>query len=97
MATKIFHISDPVELREISAFLKEGSTIALAAVWNAAINKGRKTKFDDTVFAVFSGGKKRTARIVRLLTDGQPISNVTLKYNQALKWCEEYLEQVDSM
>ena len=90
---KQYHIKTPEQLKEINQFAKEGSALNLAKIWTVKLRRDGASPWDGKVFALFSTERGRKAYIVRQSGAGMTI-NVSLKYNPALKWCEENLEPV---
>ena len=89
---KRYHIETPEQLRELASFTKEGSAEQIASTWSAKRRKAGKTPWDNDIYAVFIGGKNRKACIARKDANGNQTVFVWLKYNYALKWCEQNLK-----
>lgn len=94
MAAKRFHIAAPEQLRGLSAFVKDGKLDTLASVWAAMKRRNGPTRWDDRIYVGFSGDQSRTAEVVRVGTNDDVVRCATLKYNLALKWCEQHLRRV---
>ena len=82
MAAKRFHIARPDQLQSLVKYTKDNacSVARTARIWEAAKRRKGETRWDNGVYAGFSGDK--------LVQFG------TLKYNLALNWCEQHLRQV---
>lgn len=92
--TKQYHIETPEQLKEINAFAKSGSAAQMAAVWSAKLRKDGVSPWDKAIFAVFTTENRRKAFIGRKVGAGMTI-NTELKYNPALKYCEEHLKKTE--
>ena len=90
---KRYHIKSPEQLKELGAFLKEGDITNLVKVWTVKLRKDGVSPWDNAVFALFKTEHGRKAYICRKSGAGY-LLNYSLKYNPALKWCEEHLEKV---
>ena len=88
---KRYHIETPEQLRAVGEFAKEGDVKQVAAVWSAAKRKkDGKVPWDKAIHALFTGGRFRKAKIIR--EKGEcPVTLAVLKYNLALKWCDQNL------
>ena len=89
---KQYHIASPDQLKELNAFAKTGSAAALAAVWSTKLRKDGSSPWDQSIFAIFETENGRKAYIGRKSGAGMT-ANTSLKYNPALKWCEEHLKR----
>lgn len=94
MAAKRFHVSKPRELRALEEFLRTGSLRAMVTVWSAVARKHEKTSWDDAIYVGFSGDRARVAEVIRINPDGRIVYCATLRYNLALRWCEQNLRQI---
>ena len=90
---KRFHVPSPKELRALADFIKEGEIENAATVWSAKLRKAGSSPWDSSIYAVFYGGRNRSANVVRFGEKGRQMTFAKLKYNMALKWCEENLTQ----
>lgn len=92
---KRFLIKTPEQLTNLGAFLKDGDVTNLVKVWTVKLRKDGVSPWDGKVFALFCSDNGRKAYIGRKCGAGCTI-NYSLKYNPALKWCEEHLEPIAS-
>ena len=94
MAARKYHIETPDQLLQLAALTKSDHIIErMARVWGNAIRKNGKTRWDNAIFAEFSGDRTRIARIIRDGADGRPVDCANLRYNLALMWCEKHLKE----
>lgn len=93
MAAKRFHIATPEELRQLSAFVKDGKLDAMIRVWTVTIRKQGKSRWDDAIYIGFSGDRKRIAEVFRIDASGEVIRCASMQYNKALNWCEQHLQE----
>lgn len=91
---KQYHIETPEQLKELNKFAKDGSAASMAAVWSTKLRKDGKSPWDNAIFAIFETDNGRKAWIGRKSGAGMTV-NTSLKYNPALKWCEQNLERAD--
>ena len=91
---KKYHIATPEQLKELNTFAKEGSAAPMATVWSAKLRKDGTSPWDNAIFAVFKTDRGRKAWIGRKVGEGMTV-NTSLKYNPALKWCEDNLKRVE--
>ena len=90
---KRYHVETPDQLKELNGFAKQGSAENLVKMWNVALRKDGKAPWDKSIFAVFDTSRGRKAYIGRKLGEGMTV-NVSLKYNPALKYCEDHLKLI---
>lgn len=90
---KKYHIATPEQLKELNTFAKEGSAAPMATVWSTKLRKDGSSPWDNAIFAIFETDNGRKAWIGRKVGEGMTV-NTSLKYNPALKWCEDNLERV---
>lgn len=90
---KRYHVETPDQLKELNGFTKQGSAENLVKMWNVALRKDGKSPWDKSIFAVFDTSNGRKAYIGRKLGEGMTV-NVSLKYNPALKYCEDHLKLI---
>lgn len=90
---KRYHVSSPTELRALADFMKEGEIENTATVWSAKLRKTGSSPWDSAIYVVFYGGRNRSANVIRYGGKGRQMTFAKLKYNMALKWCEENLTQ----
>lgn len=95
MAAKRFHVEKPDQLQSMVPFAKDNAcTMArMTRIWKSAKQKKGETRWDASVFAVFSGDRAREAVLYRVDAGGERIEVEKLKYNSALQWCEKNLRQ----
>lgn len=93
MAAKRFHIATPEELRQLSAFVKDGKLDAMIRVWTVTIRKQGKSRWDDAIYISFSGDRNRIAEVFRIDASGEVIRCASMRYNKALNWCEQHLQE----
>ena len=74
--------------------MKEGKLGTIASVWTAAKRRNGTTRWDDKIFAGFSGDRNRIAEVVRIDANSELVYCATLRYNLALNWCEKNLREV---
>ena len=96
MAAKRYGIRTPDELKMLATFARDNPACKalrmMATVWSSARRKSGRTVWDGAIFAEFSGDRSREARIIRMRAGtGTPCQE--LRYNMALKWCRENLEE----
>lgn len=91
---KQYHIKTPEQLKQLNEYAKEGSAASLASVWSTKVRKDGKSPWDNAIFAIFETDNGRKAWIGRKAGAGMTV-NTSLKYNPALKWCEENLKRVE--
>ena len=96
MAAKHYHIATPEQLQSLVPLAKNNApTVArVARIWKAAREKKGETRWDQEVYAGFSGDQQRTALIFRFEANGSFLEVAALHYNKALRWCEQNLRQV---
>lgn len=94
MAAKCFHIATPDQLRELAVFVKGGKLNTIITIWTSAKRRQGATRWDNAIFAGFSGDKSRTAEVVRISAMGERVACATLRYNPALAWCNMNLREV---
>lgn len=101
-----YGIETPMQLRMLAEFSQHGADSPpamhcknVATVWNAFRNKGRKVDWDGRMFVVFETmDGKRSAYVMREYgAQGDKVRGAIedrLKYNPALAWCRENLNEV---
>lgn len=93
---KRFVFSTPEQLKEIAALCKDGNTtkiINTARVWSVTCRQKEKTPWDGRICVSFyTEGRERKACVFRFGTNNEKCVLGWLKYNAALKWCEEHLK-----
>lgn len=98
MTSKKYHVEKPEQLRMLAFYAKETPNLTLrriARIWQSAINRKVKTRWDNAIFVCFSGDRSsRKAEVMRTTSDNKLVSCTDLRYNLARKWCEENLRQV---
>ena len=92
MAAKRFHIARPDQLQSLVKYTKDDPcTVAkVARIWEAARQRKGTARWDNGIFAGFSGDRSRDAALFRASGD-ELVRFGTLKYNTALNWCEQNL------
>ena len=85
----------PEQLKAIIPFCKEDTThiVNTAKMWSVVVRQGKTTWDGKLGVSFFSQGPERKACVFRHGTNGQRHVLGWLKYNAALKWCEDNLEQ----
>lgn len=97
MAAKRFHIARPDQLRMLAFYAKEtpnNTLTRIASVWQAALRRNEKTRWDNAIYADFCGTRAKHAEVVRFNADHEIVSCGELRYHLALNWCEQNLQQV---
>ena len=91
---KRFHVKTPDQLKEFEPYIKTGNVEHIASVWSVKLRKDGKSPWDNAIHVVFSQtGRSRKASVMRSGTDGNMLVVAELKYNPALEWCRENLEE----
>lgn len=94
---KRFVFRNPEQLKAIVELCKDGSAskvMNVARVWSVTCRQKEKTPWDGKIGASFyTEGRERKACVFRFGTNDQICVLGWLKYNAALKWCEENLER----
>lgn len=90
---KQYLIETPEQLKELNGFAKDGNALNFAKIWTVKLRRDGMSPWDGKVFALFTTERGRKAYIARRSGAGMTM-NVSLKYNPALKWCEENLKLV---
>ena len=94
MAAKRFHIETPEQLLKLTALAKpERKLLLIARVWKGAKRKKGATRWDNAIYAEFSGDRTRTAKIMRINAEGGQVDCADLRYNLALNWCQDNLKE----
>ena len=95
MASKVYRIEEPRQLMELEKFAKEtpSGLNSVIRVWQANRRKNGKTPWDNSFHVVFSGTRERKAYILRLDAKYTPVQKVPVRYNLAMHYCEEHLEE----
>lgn len=96
MAAKRFHIARPDQLQSLVKYTKDNacSVARTARIWEAAKHRKGETRWDNGIYAGFSGDRAREAVLFRVAAGDELVQFGTLKYNLALNWCEQHLRQV---
>ena len=96
---KRFVFRNPEQLKEIAALCKENSAskiMNVAQVWSATCRQTGKTAWDGRIGVSFQvEARERKAYVFRFGTNDQICVLGYLKYNAALKWCEENLKKIE--
>ena len=92
---KQFMFKHPDQLKAVVALCKDNpSSISnTAKVWSTVTRQGKTTWDGKIGVSFFSQGPERKACVFRCGTNGQRHVLGWLKYNAALRWCEDNLEQ----
>ncbi len=95
MATKLFAIETPEQLKALAEFARDwpNNLLGKARVWAATQRRQGKTPWDNSIYAMFSGTRSRDAAVVHLKQQAE-MEEVPIRYNKALNWCEQNLRQV---
>lgn len=96
MAAKRFHVAKPDQLQCLVPMVKDrpASVARVARIWKHARAKKGETRWDTGVYAGFSGDRTREAALFRV-ANGEELTEIgRLRYNTALRWCEQHLRQV---
>lgn len=92
-----FIFGNAEQLKAIIHLCKDGSATSItnvAMVWSVTCRQKGKTPWDGKIGATFyTEGRERKAYVFRIGTNDQICVLGWLKYNAALKWCEENLER----
>lgn len=95
-AMKKFVFGNPEQLKAIAELSKDGSASSImnvAKVWSVTRRQKGEVPWDGKISASFyTEGRERKARVFRLGTNDKISVIGWLKYNPALKWCEDNLE-----
>ena len=91
---KQYLIETPEQLKELNGFAKDGNALNFAKIWTVKLRRDGMSPWDGKVFALFTTERGRKAYIARRSRAGMTM-NVSLKYNPALKWCEDNLKRVE--
>ena len=99
MMAKRFLFETPDQLKEAAAFCAEGSAakvMNVARIWNAEKRKKERTPWDGKIgVSFYTEERKRMACVFRFSTGGELCTIGWLKYNAALRWCEEHLKRLE--
>jgi len=94
---KRFVFRTPEQLKEVVELCKDGSAgkvMSVAKVWSATSRQKEKTPWDGKIgVSFYTEGGERKACVFRFSTNDQLCVLGWLKYNPALKWCRENLEE----
>lgn len=96
---KRFVFGNPDQLKETATLCKASSSqiMNVAKVWSAVRRQKGKTAWDRRICAEFcTEGRERKAMIFRYGTNDEKHVLGELKYNAALKWCREHLEEIQT-
>lgn len=96
---KCFVFKTPDQLKEAVSLRRDGvgpsQILNTAKVWSAVCRQKGKTTWDGRICVEFSTeGRERKAVIFRYGTNNEKHILGELKYNAALKWCRENLEEM---
>lgn len=93
---KKYVFGNPEQLKSIVHLCKDGSSTSItnvARVWSVTCRQKGKAPWDGKIGASFyTEGRERKACVFRVDTNGRENVIGWLKYNPALKWCEDNLE-----
>lgn len=93
---KKYVFGNPEQLKAIVYLCKDGSDSSItnvARVWSVTCRQKGKSPWDGKIGASFyTEGRERKACVFRIGTNGKENVIGWLKYNPALKWCEDNLE-----
>lgn len=93
--TKRFIFNHPDQLKGIATLCKDGSASSImnvAKVWSVTRRQKGEAPWDGKISASFyTEGRERKACVIRLGTNDRVSVIGWLKYNPALKWCEDNL------
>lgn len=94
---KQYIFQHPDQLKEIVAMCKDNPSqiVNTARMWSVVTRQGKTTWDGKIGVSFFSQGPERKACVFRLGTNNQRHVLGWLKYNAALKWCEEHLQTAD--
>lgn len=94
--TKIYAIDNPDQLKAIGDLAKEGDVTVVARVWNATRRRmGGACPLDGRVMVSFyTEGRSRRAVVFRITSIAYMDEIAVLKYQAALAWCREHLQEV---
>lgn len=93
---KKYVFGNPEQLKSIVHLCKDVSDSSItnvARVWSVTCRQKGKAPWDGKIGASFyTEGRERKACVFRIGTNGKENVIGWLKYNPALKWCEDNLE-----
>ena len=91
-----FIFGNAEQLKAIIHLCKDGSATSItnvARVWSVTCRQKGKAPWDGKIGISFcTEGRERKAYVFRIGTNGEENVIGWLKYNPALKWCEDNLE-----
>lgn len=91
-----FIFGNAEQLKAITHLCKDGSATSItnvAMVWSVTCRQKGKAPWDGNIGVSFcTEGRERKAYVFRIGTNGEENVIGWLKYNPALKWCEDNLE-----
>lgn len=97
--TRCYIFRSPDQLNKITLLCKDGSFSKIAnvaKVWSVNMRQKEKTPWDGKIGVHFcSDGGERNAYVFRYSTNNEKQVLGWLKYNAALKWCEEHLMKIE--
>ena len=95
--TKLFAVDSPESLREIAAFVKQGSVYNVATVWSATRRlQNDMCVWDGKILVSFYTSEKSRCAVVFRITASEEIDEFArLKYTPALAWCSQHLKEVE--
>ena len=97
MMAKQYFFRHPDQLKEISSLCKDDPSqiVNTARIWSVITRQGKTTWDGKIGISFFTQGTARKACVFRLGMDNQRHALGGLKYNAALKWCEEHLQTAE--
>ena len=95
--SRIFLVPDAETLARMEHLCKGGTTVKnFAKVWNAQKRAKGQTIWDGKIGVWFGPfGEGRMAKVYRTDAKGDRYTIALLKYNPALEWCRENLNQAE--
>lgn len=97
MATRRFHVKTPDQLLALSEYAKDGNISRAASIWRTAREKkgNKATSWENNIVVDFCAyDDHRTAIVFRLGRERDTKTFAHLRYNPALQWCKEHLQEV---
>lgn len=94
---KRFALDAPEQLQEIESrhLIKDGSIPPTAKVWSVSKRQGKDVWSGNIGVCFLTEGRERVASVYRRKSNGDDVIIARLKYNPALEWCRENLQQTD--
>ena len=98
MAAKTYHVDNPEHLRDIEEYAieKPSGITRHISIWTTARKKKPVTRWDKAFYISFSGCKIREAFLFRIDAFGNIVRICELRYNLALHYCQDHLQQVNN-